>query len=132
MATVNQIVTRAFRKMGVSGIGDTLEAEEIAEGVDALNMMIHAWALEGIQFSWTDQAASDTFALPSEYHEGVVYMLAERLNPDYTRPRTFDADKWWRAIQSSDLLVAEAAMPGDLLRMPSQYVNPKRGYLGGT
>ena len=43
MTTVLDIVTRAFRKIGVSGEGEALDGEAIAEGVDALNdsMTLH-------------------------------------------------------------------------------------------
>lgn len=129
MATVEQIVSRAFRKMGVSGTGNALTDEEIAEGVDALNMMIHAWRLEGVELSWTDQAATEVFSLPSEYHEGVVYLLASRLSPDYQVPPSFNADTWFRSIQAWDFSIGEADIPGGISRLPSQYDNPKRSRL---
>lgn len=130
MTTVSQIVTRAFRKLGISGVGDNVTDDEMAEGVDALNMMIHGWALRGTQWSWSDQAAGDTFNLPSQYHEGVVYLLAARLSPDYQTPPTFDADDWFRAIQASDMVIEEAAMPSGLTRMPSQFARQKNAYWG--
>ena len=120
MASVLEIVTRAFRKIGVSAADEALDADQISVGVDALNMMVHAWKLEGVDLSWADQAASDTFALDSEYHEGVVYNLASRLSPDYVIPPAFDADAWFRSIQAANVEAPTVSIPTSLKRLPSQ------------
>lgn len=120
MTTVNSVVTRAYRKLGVSGVGDTLTADEIAEGVDALNAMLHGWKLRGVDITHADAAAVDDFPLGDEFVEGAIYLLASRLSPDYMVPQAFDADDWFRGIQAAYMTIDEVAMPSALVNMPSQ------------
>lgn len=120
MATVRDIVTRAYRKIGTVGINETTPAAEMAQGVTALNSMIHAWKLIGVDLEWADQAEADTFDLADEYHEGVVYLLASRLAPDMSLVGTFDADAWFRGIQAANAEVPEVTVPTALLRPPSR------------
>lgn len=132
MATVQDIVTRALRKIGVIAKDVDASADDMAEGVDALNAMIHAWELRGVDLDWTDQTSADTFALDAPYHEGVVYLLASRIAPDYEIPQSFDADDWFRGFQAANMTISEAAMPLALRKMPGQYVNPKRARSFGS
>lgn len=119
MATALDIVTRAFRKVRVGGVGETLEAEYAAEGIDALNDMLHEWKLRGVDLMHADIELPDTFTLPPEYHSGVVYMLAERLRPDFARPREFDADDFFRAIQAAYMVIDEVEFSRGLTSLPS-------------
>ena len=86
--------------------------------------MIHAFKLEGVNLSWVDQAAADTFALANEYHEGIIYLLASRLSPDYSAPANFDADKWFRSIQAAVITPPVSTVPIALTRLTS---NMRRG-----
>jgi hypothetical protein len=90
--------------------------------------MIHSWRLEGVDLGWQWQEAepSDDFALASEYHEGVCYLLAGRLFPDYALPASFDADSWFRAIQAHNVKPPVSTVPRALLQMPSQYYRGSR------
>jgi hypothetical protein len=132
MATVQQIVTRAYRKLGVAAVDETLSADEIAVGVDALNMMLHSWLLSSVDTGHTDVDPSDTFPLDPEFHEGVVYLLAARISSDYMVPQSFDADDWFRKIQAAYMTIAPVEMPNGLLKLPSQYARQKvaRGGFG--
>lgn len=121
MATVQDIVTRAFRKARVSSQDEALEAHEISNGVDALNMMISAWKLAGVDTETAAVDAADAFPLDAEYEEGTVYLLAERLSPDYSRPVGFDADDWFRKIQAAYMVIDQVTIPTSLTRTPSRY-----------
>lgn len=121
MTTTAQIVTRALRKIRVVAKDEAAPAAEMSEGVDALNMMLHQWKLRGVDLTHTNLAASDTFSLDPEFEEGTVYLLAERLAPDYNRPAGFDADDFFRAIQAAYMTIAVVTIPNPLTRMPSQY-----------
>lgn len=46
--TANQIISFAFRLVGVGTQGETLEAEEQADGLERLNMMVKSWQVENI------------------------------------------------------------------------------------
>ena len=117
MTTVLKIVTRSLRKIGVAAMDETPTADETENAVDALNAMIHAFKLEGVDLEWSDQISTDEFALDPEYHEGIVYLLASRMNPDYTIPPSFNADDWWRSIQANNVTAPTAVVPLALRRM---------------
>lgn len=119
MATMLDIVTRAYRKIRVTGDGDPLEAVSAAEGMDALNDMLHEWKTRGVDLTYTDLALTDTFPLPDQFREGTVYMLASRLAPEYARPREFDADDFFRNIQAAYMVIEEVTIPLGLRRLPS-------------
>lgn len=112
MTTVRDIVERAHRKIGVAPLDEPLTAEMADNGLDAFNEMLSAWVLDGITLSpaFTDKALSDTFPLADKFREGTVYLLAERLRPDYTRPATFDADDFFRKVQASYTTISEVTI----------------------
>lgn len=121
MTATSEIVTRALRKARVVAKDETATADDMADGVDALNMMLHQWKLRGVDLTHTNLAAADTFSLNAEYEEGTVYLLAERLSKDYNRPVGFDADDFFRAIQAAYMTISVATIPNPLTKMPSQY-----------
>ncbi|WP_306127934.1 hypothetical protein [Roseovarius sp. MMSF_3350] len=121
MATVLDIVTRAYRKINVTAQDEDLNADDISVGVDAFNMMLHAWKLAGVDTEHTDVTSSDTFPLADEYQEGTVYLLASRLSPDYVRPQAFDADDWFRKMQAAYMEISASSVPTSLTRTPSRY-----------
>lgn len=124
MTTALDIATRAYRKLGISGTGETLTAEELAEGIAALNDMMHAWKLAGVDIEHTDLASDDTFPLGPEFVEGTVYLLASRISPDFTVPANFDADDWFRKFQAAYMTIDTVPMTM-FDNMPSQYVTAK-------
>ena len=46
--TANQIITLAMRRMGVISKGEAPDADEMADGLEALNVMVKLWQIEGI------------------------------------------------------------------------------------
>lgn len=120
MTTAREIVTRALVKIGVADMGDSYESEQASHALGALNAMMHAWKLRGVDITHTDLALGDTFPLASEYEEGAAYMLASRISPDYQAPASFDADDWFRGFQAAYRQANAATMPPGLLNMPSQ------------
>lgn len=122
MATALDLIRRAYRKLGVAAADEPLTADQTLEGLDALNAMMHGLALLGVDVAHVDLTIGDVFALPPEFHEGVVYMLAGRLASDYMTPPTFDADAWLRAMQAAYLTIPVAEIDLALRRTPSQRV----------
>ncbi len=120
MTTAQTIVERAFRKIGIKAEDESLTADQLAHGLDSLNQMMHGWELWGIDINHVDLASSDPFPLLPKFEEGTVYMLAERMFPDYAVPPSFSADDFLRRIQAAYMVIAEAAMPRTILRTPSQ------------
>lgn len=126
MTTALEIVTRAYRKAGISASNEPLTAEMGAEGIEALNDMIFGWKLRGVDVTHVALALADTFALGAEYVEGTVYLLASRLSPNYSLPPAFDADDWFRGIQATYTAVTPVVLPKALIWMPSQ--RTRRGF----
>ena len=49
--------------------------------------------------------------LYEKFHEGAVYLLAERLAPGYMRPVTFNPMGFMRKLQAAYLIVPDVQMP---------------------
>ena len=121
MATVQQIVTAALRKIAVAEEDVDPSEASLSNGLDALNRMMHAWKLRGVDVTHADVALTDTFPLDPEFEEGTIYVLASRLAPDHVAPESFDADDWFRTLQAAYAVIEPATMPRALTRMPSRY-----------
>lgn len=121
MTTARDIVERAHRKIGVVARDEAMDADSAAEGIDALNMMLAAWKLAGVDTEHAALDLSDTFPLADEYEEGTVYMLAGRLSPDFMTPANFDADDFFRKIQAAYMTIDASTVPTSLTRTPSRY-----------
>ena len=121
MTLMVNIVSRAYRKIGVGGTGEAIEAEYVAEGVDTLNMMLHEWKLQGVDIEHTTLDASDDFPLGPEFEMGTVYLLAEKLAPDYSIPQAFSTREFFDAIRAAYLTIEAATMPPALIWLPSRH-----------
>ncbi len=119
MTTVLDVITRAHRKLGISGQGETLTAEMADEGLDALNDMMEAWALQGVSRVHRTLALSEEFPMAPRFVEGATYLLASRLGPNYEVPPSFNPAQFLAQLQAAFLTVPEVEMPGTLARMPS-------------
>jgi hypothetical protein len=76
MATVSEVVTRAARLAGVAGVGSALSAEDMDWGIDTLNDMLFAWALDGMDLGHSEVVSSDTLLVDDAYLRGIRYSLA--------------------------------------------------------
>lgn len=121
MATVYDIAVAALQKIGVTPLGQRPEAEELAKAVEAFNFMLSAWALESVDVGAYDLDSGDYFPLDDKFREGAVYVLASRLSPDFMPPGGFDADAWFRRVQTAFVEIEPVKMPKALSQMPSQY-----------
>ncbi len=119
MATMRDIVERAYRKIGVVATDEAMTADQASTGLDALNMMMHGWLLDGIDVAHVDMQLADTFALQPEFQEGTVYLLANRLAPDFTRPAV-EERRFRNRLASAYSIVPDAIIPSALLNTPSQ------------
>jgi hypothetical protein len=115
MATCRDIVQAAFRKIGVVASDEPMTADQAAEGMFALNMMMSALALEGIDVAWNEAELPDQFDMLPEFHEGLVYMLASRLSPNYSQPG-FDDSAFKRGLAAAYLIIPDAKLDRALRR----------------
>lgn len=111
MTTMRDIVTRAYRKIGVVAGDEPMTADQGATGIDTMNAMMHAWKLRGCDIEHTTKTLNDDFPLGPEFEEGTCYLLAARLAPDFAMPVGFDADQWFRDIQAAYTTVAAVTLP---------------------
>lgn len=121
MATVASIVTRAYRKLHVVSEDEELQADTLANGVEAYNGMLAEWKLRDVDIEHTAQTSTDTFPLGIEYEDGTVYLLAQRLSPDYMMPAAFDADDFFRTMQAAYMEIEKVTFEGAVSRPPSYY-----------
>lgn len=121
MTKVSDIISRAYRKIGVEGSGQSITNEESRNALDALNDMMHAWKLAAVDIEHSDLAATDDFPLLPEFREGTVYMLASRLSHDFSFPVGFDPDEWFREFQAAYMTIDTVEMQETLQRLPSSW-----------
>jgi hypothetical protein len=132
MTTVRDIVARAYRKIGMSDpTGDEFRA-----GVDAFNDMVHGWRADGIDVWGINLALNDGLPMvgrdigdfgdgspipfPEAFREGAIFMLAERLAPEFSAPVNFDANVFMRRMRAhyaADIRVSF----DDALRLPQPF-----------
>jgi hypothetical protein len=117
---VSQIVEAALRKIGVVGHGQAMTAEQLASGVQAFNLMLHGWALDGIDLTLfpdipaasirDDYAGPEVAPIPSAFLEGTVFSLAARIGPEYSIMIP-EPEGFVRRMQAALIKVPEAQMP---------------------
>lgn len=116
MATVLDIVNRAFRKIGIKSEDEALTADQITHGVSTLNDMMAAWPKRGIDIpTGEEMAASDTFPMEAWANEPTIHCLAARLAPDYGVAAP-DASEHERTLRNWFVLRDEVAFPKALTR----------------
>lgn len=124
MATMSDIVTAALKRIFVIGPDQDPTADESADGLAALNDMMHAWAVEGCDIHHTTLDLNDTFPLEDHHVQGVKAMLALRLSGDYTvtpHPMVVEmAGRGWRALQADYGGPEPLRQDSALSDMPSQ------------
>ena len=120
MATVQDIVTRAYRKIGVSAVDEELTADMAQEGLDAFNDMVMAWELQGVipDRSFTEAALADTFPFSDRFRDPVVHILASKLAHNYGVSVAYDPDDHFRKIQA-DLITWEGVEFDPALTTPT-------------
>lgn len=118
MATVRDIVERAYRKLGVVSLDEPMDADQADAGLKSFNEMLHGWALFGIDVEHSDVALNDAFPLADRFQEGTIYTLAQRIAPEFSTG--FDGDTFLRALQAAYMVIDTAEMPSSLIFPPSR------------
>ena len=85
--TVQTKINRAFRLSGILAKGQTLDSDDSADALEALNDMLANWATDyGAPVSSGGLALSDSFPYDSADERAIVYNLAMELYPEYGAP----------------------------------------------
>ena len=124
MTTANDIVTGALKRLRVIASDETPNAADAADGLAALNDMMHALDMEGVVINWASLASSGTFPLGARHEQGVKAMLAVRLAEDHGKPignrLGQDAVTGKMALQNDFSIIQDIKADPALLNMPSQ------------
>lgn len=121
MATTREMIERAFRKVTIVAHDDAMTADQAATGLVALNDMMHGWSVFGVTYEHDSLALADTFPMDAKWHEGVVYQLARRLAPNFSKPGP-DDDRWFRALQAAYSTITPREFDSALTGTPSQRI----------
>lgn len=112
MATMQQVIERAIRRMGVTDINQPVPVVEIAAALDPFNDMLHDWRNTlGSAYSHTTKALTDTFPLADRYVQGTAALLAFRLLDEkgkaISESLERDARRGWQSISASYIQAPE-------------------------
>ena len=83
MTTALDIIKGALRDISVLAAGESPTAEESQDSLEALNLMIAAWELDGIAIGAQEWALSDVIQLPANHILAIRRNLAVRLAPEF-------------------------------------------------
>ncbi|WP_299109811.1 hypothetical protein [uncultured Bradyrhizobium sp.] len=84
MATANDIINRAARRIGVLAESEALSADALVDALGQLNEMLHSFGPRGIHYAHTTLAAgSDTVNVPDEQIRNVMLLLCQEMADEY-------------------------------------------------
>lgn len=123
---ISQIIAAAYRKSGIAGHGQPLSADRMEAGLEAFNLMLTAWTLEGID-AWnvpgnqpsanmTDFPATADFPMGPAFREGAVFCLANRISPEFSYPPSFDENSFKAMMRAAFIEVPTVTADATLLR----------------
>lgn len=116
---VSDICTRALGLAGVTGTGSAASAEEMQIAVNAYNLMLFSWALDGLDVGHNDTSvSSDTVYIDQAYLKCVQYALAVELaaefstdlSPNVAAIALMEMDKVRAALADINLLGCDEAV----------------------
>lgn len=130
--SVAAIVNRALGLLRVRRGGEVVDAEDMAEGVDTYNALMHSLPAHGlsphdeddVSYIHATQAAVDEFPLADKHFEGVAAIVASRLAPVFGKDVPFDlADATrmgWTALRADFISLGTMSIDRSLTALPSQ------------
>ena len=117
MTKVAEIVGGALALLRIVDAAEAPEAEDVATGISAMNMMMSRWEANGYSVGWSPVAApSDDMPSPPEADEAIMYNLAARLRARYGANLEEDVFGEARRLKSDVLADVFAANPMEMER----------------
>lgn len=126
--TVSQLMNRAARRLRIIPAGDTLQAEDQADILDAYNSMMFGFTAAGltltdsatvpVTYTHATQAAGDTFPLADKHFDSVLGVLLERLIGQFPIDQSVaqgvanEISTGWSRLYGEFLVVDEADVQG--------------------
>ncbi|TFH49493.1 MAG: hypothetical protein E4H01_04160 [Lysobacterales bacterium] len=106
--TVNDLVRRAMRTLGVLRAGENPKPSEAADAIATLNDMLNAWIYEGMDLEFVqDLTGTDTLPYPDDHIAAFRYNLAVELAPEFgvqiDAVTAGLAGKYYRALRTANV-----------------------------
>ena len=84
MTAVATIIRDALLHLKVIASDETPEAQQYADGMRQLNLMMRRWEADGIAVGWVDvDNPDDVLPAPAEIEEAIGYNLALKMRPRF-------------------------------------------------
>lgn len=83
MATANDVINDAARRLGILAGEEALTSAEAADALTRLNDMMHGFGPAGIAYAHTTLTANSTVNMPDELIGSLKWMMADTLVDDY-------------------------------------------------
>lgn len=128
MPTASETVTRALRKLAVVQQDDPIDPWQVNTGVEALNGLMASWEANGMTYVHTALAHDDALTTPAKLDDAIVYLLAEKLAPEYLTPPPSARDLLTarQQVGANYLTIAAATIPAGLRNLPSQQTSGQK------
>ena len=82
--TVNDLIRRSLRSIGVLNHAEEPTAEEASDALQTLNDMLNAWIYEGMDLEFAaDLVLTDALPYPDDHAAAFRYALAVELAPEF-------------------------------------------------
>lgn len=118
MPSMNEIVERAYRKIGVVAEDEPMNAQQQANGLAALNSMMAAWRSAGVNYDHASTlSGTSEYPLGDRWVRHAVHLLAEEIAPDNA---TSYATDLLRQLQAGFAVVPKIQTSSVLRNTPSQ------------
>jgi len=85
VATASQVINRALKRLKVIGVGASPTANETTDCLEALNDMLFAWRIDGIDLAHTTLLSSDAIDVDDDHIEAIALNLAKRVGGMFGR-----------------------------------------------
>lgn len=122
MTTATSAIESALRLIGVVAKDEAMDAQDAANGLLAMNQMMHGWKARGVDIGHFDYALETDIALDDMFIEDLIYLLAVRLAGEYGVPRPQpDGIDHWQGLSNLYTRLAPLTVDAGLLRLPSQF-----------
>ncbi|MCS4234414.1 packaged DNA stabilization gp4 family protein [Stenotrophomonas sp. BIGb0135] len=108
MSKVGEVIRDSLLLLRVLDAGEAPEAEDSQDAIRALNLMMTSMEAEGISIGWSNVSSpDDEMPCPFENEQGIAYLLATRLRPNYGKP--LDPDVIQGAREGMAAMAAQVA-----------------------
>ena len=118
MPSMNEIVLRSLRKLGVVAEDEGMTASQQASGLAALNSMMAGWRSAGVGYDHAELTGGSEYPLGARWVTHAVHLLAQEIAPDYGQQ--YGADPYLRQLQAGFMDIPLISTRRVLRTTPSQ------------